>query len=187
MFNIVIPTPWALLLADVQQTFPGAVLGGGALRDLAFGLSPDDVKDLDFFADHELLRSPSIGGLPPTSVLDANYVRSMKSDVCNVFTYHFPGLKQPVQVVTLFDYDPYAAIARMDYGGCQLAWDGQRFYSTASANHDITHRRLTLCSFEGEAQIARSVARGEAFKEKLGPYGVTVDNSVPEAFACLSD
>src|SRR3546814_3854644 len=134
-----IPAAYAATLAHVRAVFPGALIAGGCLRDLD---NDRPVKDIDIFAPHagesfeEARRLvecllPSSGAL--TGVM-GGYENWATDEVVGVFDIGGPDLSY--QLIAL-KTGPATILPRLDFGICQIAFDGDTEIGRASCRERV--------------------------------------------------
>jgi hypothetical protein len=186
-----IPQDWIEALDAVRHFSPkgAAVLGGGALRDLALGAP---VKDLDIFVEasmEELMRmrdrmTDALAGshadcrdegdemwscvVDPFSALltPGCYIPTFRDEVTSVLTVH--GLADlEVQIIALnVPAIIPPVVERLDAGLCQIGFDGTLLHATAAFYADVRDRTFTVLNAHTEAQMERSRKRYERIREK---------------------
>jgi len=189
-----IPEEWVKVLKTVREVYPSAVLAGGALRDLAWGLP---VKDLDVFVDEadEPLVAFSGPAVPVSQTykvaqcLEGNVGVSFIGDYCvgtagevmsGIVVEMGPG-RTPVNLIVIRkphgvnDFEAFVR-RRMDFGACQITYDDNLVRMSPQAASDLRGRQMTLMRAEGDASVRRSVRRMERFKARMP--GVTFDMSI---------
>jgi hypothetical protein len=170
--RLVIPDEWRGIIAQVDAMFPGAVLCGGALRDLVWG-KQDAVKDLDFVVGqpYRSIHDNQTGQLPSwflTDVFNGNYF-GFRQDVICVERFDIAGSFPNVELIYLDA--PMRTLAervirRNDFGCCQVAYDRQGFSASAHFYHDVTHNKFTLVNCEDVTQADRSLRRAARWRDK---------------------
>lgn len=132
-----IPQEWRVLLAELQQNDPTAVLAGGAIRDLYCGVSP---KDLDFFTkwNKDLIFFQS---LPIIRSSDINYEGMMFVDA--IVSIDKGPL--PINIIIGSGYNTTTElIETFDFGICQIAFDGKNIIKTPAFDWDFKYGLFTL-------------------------------------------
>lgn len=135
-----IPAEWRNLVAGLQLEGIGAVLAGGAMRDLYCGRS---VKDVDIFVLNNdgnavIKIMKTLGGdwehksyTPFTRGYQLDYVIERKGPV-------------PIQVIGAKTESTEGLLKEFDYGLCQIAWDGARVIYTQRFLTDFLNGTFTL-------------------------------------------
>ncbi len=148
--------------------FPEAVCAGGAIRDHLHGLEP---KDIDIFIeDHEGLAqklTDHFKGWQGKLVVPTHVAQYMAfENVHCVFEFVVPNFP-PVQLIVMTKkIEPQAIIERHDFGICQVAHDGHRFYRTDAFVNDYTGHTFTLIRCRDEKDWNRSMKRWERLSKK---------------------
>jgi hypothetical protein len=180
-----IPEGWSTLLKTIREVAPGAYLVGGALRDLDNGRP---IKDLDVFVPYgsdltaleDALRStyPEFLGSCPGEYIDSckeiawtcRYGATLHGAVCS------PELNI---IVLAQGYVPEDLIRRVDFGLCQIGYDGEAVQWTEAYETDKANRTLTLTRAEDAAGFRRSMTRYQRLALKYNGWPLIV----PEEFA----
>jgi hypothetical protein len=176
-----VPQEWVGILKAVQRVYPDALMAGGALRDLDNG---KEVKDIDIFfhgdPDEETQRALHLGlmlyrpGL--TSSCDLSYVGANDATRSMVFQ----GLvgDPPVNLVALKE-PAEKALDRMDFGLCQIGFDGYCVFKTPAYQLDKRNMTFTLTRADDKQGVQRSLKRFERLtRDKYQGWQL----SVPEKF-----
>lgn len=169
-----LPDHYKTILKIIQRRYPSAIIGGGALRDLVWGGA---VKDIDVFiniADGTLAdRLPDLERdlqAQKTEISRMNYYGKAdevgKSALLHVSPLGSFGDIPPINVVeiTLPKSEPYFEAfvrKRMDFGACQLTYDGNLVRMSSAAEKDLAENTLTLMRAESEEGVQRSLRRAE--------------------------
>lgn len=172
-----IPREWRDFLALVQQVDPRAVLAGGALRDLDH---ERPVKDLDIFVqpgfDHETLayilpddrywpvmRRADYASLVDVQSIWGSYVELARDPL--EFAEYLPAqiieLNRPMGV--------FEIIGRLDFGLCQIGFDGTTLVRSSSYMTDSANKTFTLIRIDDE-QGARARRREERLSKKYSDF-----------------
>jgi len=173
-----IPQEWRNILADIQQVAPGAIIAGGALRDLASGANP---KDLDVFVPEEGLYTIGVPRFVDTERL-FNVVRNHRpvrgltanfdyiggvSDVTNSVEFRDWDGGIPVNIIIAkANYLDLEWSRRFDFTVNQIIFDGVAVQETAAARADRTAKVFRYAREGGEEDAGRSRRRAERFKLK---------------------
>jgi len=161
-----LPAAYAATLAAVREVFPGAMIAGGALRDLD---NDRPVKDLDIFApdvpDLDLLRSRAAGLLRPGALMGVmGGYESWATAEC-VGVLDISGPLSDFQLIGLRS-GPETIIPRLDFGICQIGHTGEQLIVTPAYLADKANQTFTLVRSDDDAQRDRSVRRHERLAEK---------------------
>lgn len=182
---LAVPVRWRSILAYVQAYAPEAVLAGGALRDLVFGVPP---ADLDIFVAagpsiHSRLHVPLLYDWKRRRTIFFPYYAMRQRCVAFATEYEVPVFDLLVQIIELAFPDGFTiahVLERMDFGACQIGFDGQRLHATVAAVQDIASRRVTLLLADDPTEIQHSLKRAERFRAKYAGTGIVVDTSFAE-------
>jgi hypothetical protein len=171
-----IPARWLEILAAVRTKYPGALLGGGCLRDLALG---HEAKDLDIFVPCDAepgypgLYAAGMGHFAP--VLNG-YGEGIK-DVYEVFNTNVRDFQQPIQLVFLrhptLSFDDL--FARFDFTICQIATDGEKVVWSDAFTEDFAAKRFRVHPNCPQDKLERSRRRLVKFLAKYGPTFEYID------------
>jgi hypothetical protein len=165
---------YGALLDTIQHFYPEAVIAGGALRDLVFGRA---VKDVDVFLAHVPTEAflNEITGFKPEDIFaewHANLIESAASysgldrfGLTALHTAYVDG--HQVNFITYKgDIRPEHLVNRVDFGPCQIAWDGLRVFIGDQFLTDWSNRTWTYMGDRAEGDLERSVRRAHRFKER---------------------
>lgn len=169
-----LPATWHISLQKVRDLFPGAMIAGGALRDLDNGRP---VKDIDIFApnctDLELAKSFAQGlSNKPLNVLSSEnrvnaegrvYQEWAASDVLAIIDIE--GEELNYQLICL-KCGPEDIIKRIDFGICRIATDGETITRTDEYHADRVNACFTIHRCDDTSQFDRSIRRHERLVKK---------------------
>lgn len=171
-----VPAEWTAFLKEFQtKVSPGAVIVGGALRDLYLGRP---VKDLDVVVpcsawlgviEIRLDLMDTIATLRPVFPEEYGVENSDPHLVAVYELTRLPGLP-PVQLLwtdglpTLEDQ-----LNRLDFGICQIGYDGESVYCTNAFVKDVARLTFTLVSAHSRQ---RSLKRFERLSVKYPEYAL---------------
>lgn len=176
-----IPESWKQCLAEVQKTFPNAVIGGGCLRDVYFGVEP---KDIDIFIPMTTQKEVSDFLVESNEITVhrdmPSYNGFSNSDVTRVVTVTWKNLKAddlPVELIAV-EVTKDAILNRFDFGICQLTYDGVEVKYTSRFIIDARTKCFSLVRCDNQDQFNRSLKRWERLHERypdfifnVGEYG----------------
>ncbi|MBB3693045.1 hypothetical protein [Sphingomonas sp. BK580] len=160
---MLIPAAYAATLAAVREVFPGALIAGGALRDLDNGR---EVKDLDIFA-------PNVPDLDTFRALAARFgvLLSVMGGYESWATAECVGVidlqigDQPFQLIGLRS-GPETILPRLDFGICRIGFDGSEVIRTDEYLADQATQTFTLLRADDDAQRDRSLRRFDRLSAK---------------------
>lgn len=165
-----IPPRWADILAVVQQAAPEAILAGGSLRDLENGAP---VKDLDIFVRHRdgEYASPYLHKLQQLDTFTYRRIvtsfESCLEDSDCVLSETFPVGGLDVNIVHLDgSVDMERVLTRIDFGICQIGYDGKSITTTEAYRQDRAKRTFTVTRFDSTDDNARTLRRWERISQK---------------------
>lgn len=175
MLSTDVPVVWEQLRALIAAACGPTVLVGGALRDLDNGRP---IKDLDFFvlvdplsmlawdpSFYEAQLRSTIPGLEVVQQLQTDYA-DFRDEVFHVTTCRVPDIPEEIQVIFAHLVAPIDAVRRVDFGLCQIGWDGTEVIKTPEYLDDQRNARFTLLTGATGYQRDRSVRRHERFRQK---------------------
>jgi hypothetical protein len=177
-----IPAAWDDALKAVREVYPNAILAGGALRDLQLDRP---VKDLDIFVSGDsdtaaLDRTMSRFGFDRRTLTDFSSFAGGDHTVVLSLTYEERYSEAiewepapPVNVVILSPDTTWsigAALARFDFGLCQVAYDGRRVHLTRAFLQDAKEKTLTLIRCDTPEQYECSMRRAERLLAKYAEF-----------------
>lgn len=181
-----IPTLWADLLARIQTLVPTAVLAGGALRDLDNGRP---VKDLDVFVpagtcmfEMEARVYATHRGI--SAICNGDYIDSaceVERTTTFAGRFDFDTLETPpdLNIICLRTGCDVQLIAdRVDFGLCQISWNGRYLYHSAEYEVDKANHTLTLTRVDSADGFERSMKRYERLAQKYVGWKLVI----PERF-----
>jgi len=165
-----IPQEWRDILADIQQSAPGAVIAGGALRDLR---NDRPVKDLDIFIPK---REWSTHSLFIHHSLERRGFHLLTN-----YRIHY-GLMEEVQSLEFISRDKHCVplniiidpaekldtewIHRFDFGASMISFDGKVLHVTERFLRDCALKRFTYFRNKGVEDIERSRHRAHRIGKK---------------------
>jgi hypothetical protein len=179
-----IPSAYAATLAAVREVFPGALIAGGALRDLDndrpvkdLDVFAPDVPDLDVFApdvpDLDTLRARAASLERPGAVMGVmGGYESWATAEC-VGVLDISGPHADFQLIGLRS-GPETILPRLDFGICRIGYDGSEVIRTDEYLADQATQSFTLLRCDDESQRDRSLRRFDRLSEKY-PGWVLVD------------
>ncbi|MEM7516881.1 MAG: hypothetical protein AAF368_08155, partial [Planctomycetota bacterium] len=157
-----IPRDWKVILDYIRSVAPEALLAGGALRDLAQGVPH---ADLDIFVYAEgndaacgLERKIShvLGAVPEKFVGEFDtekYRKHFGQTFVGLSEYEVLGECVQVVYLDLASYEPehmhittpfeQALFDRIDFGACQIAFDGAKIHTTSFCRADLENGMFT--------------------------------------------
>lgn len=192
-FSKMIPAEWLEALHAVQTVAPGAVIAGGALRDLFLGRP---FKDLDIFVHlHDpandraaIFSALTALGFCSSGTIDFSYAKGMTKEcyAADSFTRSVMafgcipvvGLLE-VQIVVL--NEPFK-LSRMDFGLCQIAYDGDALTYSDEFMHDAVNEVFTVCRADTEDELARSRRRYERLHNKYPGWNLVLSYGLTRLF-----
>jgi hypothetical protein len=161
-----IPAAYAATLAAVREVFPGALIAGGALRDLD---NDRPVKDLDIFApdvpDLDTFRDRAACLLRPAALMGVmgGYENWATRECIGVLD--ISGTDADFQLIGL-STGPETILPRLDFGICRIGYDGSEVIRTDDYLADQAAQSFTLLRADDDAQRDRSLRRFERLSAK---------------------
>lgn len=159
------PDLWNDILAEVHETFPGAVIAGGAVRDFLLGQEP---RDIDVFVNatrDELSQVDLFGGelLTFEELSDYKQNPDWKEEVTGVLNGFYGGY--PVQIIGRAFASGDELMERFDLGITRCWFDGQ-LHDTPAAAADRRARTLTLMRWDTPEHVRATKKRVKRFRER---------------------
>lgn len=183
-----IPPEWEEIRAMVALACGPTVIVGGALRDLDNGRP---VKDLDLFVlmppilveafdpgfyENQLRRT--VPGLEVIQQLPGSYC-DFRDEVFHVITCRILDFPHDVQVIFAKLDTAMQAIDRVDFGLCQIGWDGSNLIMTAAYLRDRDNQQFSLYRAPSAHHLRRSIDRHKRFQAKY-PGWRFIDRTLKE-------
>lgn len=170
-----IPQGWRTILADIQRVAPVSIIAGGALRDLIHEVEP---KDIDIFVsagedtiENRLLEiewALNTHGYERHRAHVMGYISG--GEVTKSVEFRGPEGMIPVNVIVTpaprLDLD---WIERFDFTVCQIAFDGERVFSTHACDAD---HRAKVFRFTREDDMERSQMRVERIMQRYPDWTI---------------
>ena len=159
--------------------FPSAIVAGGCVRDEIFG---KHVKDIDVFVSYEdAYHYPDDPLVSFTSVLERSGVKEDWStymdipDVDSVYSIQPLTEELPVQIIVMKQgLLPLDRLSKLDWGFCQVAWDGKQEVWMEGFSADYTCDTITLIYCENQKEYDRSMVRYERLKQKYPEFKLVI-------------
>lgn len=171
-----IPAAYSAVLADVQAIFPGSMIAGGALRDLD---NERPVKDLDVFCpyvgdlENFKARVGTLGG--QLIGVMGGYDAWATTECVGVLDLETPH--GPVQLIGL-NTGPETILPRIDFGICQIGYDGTQVIRTVAYEIDKAAKTFTIIRTDGPEQTERSLRRFDRLSEKYPDWRLIDPNNL---------
>lgn len=160
-----IPKAWRSALASVKLSYPEAVIAGGALRDREHGVK---VKDIDIFVNDKTCSADIIRKLRATGWADIQLNGddsygdgASERQIVAVLDLKYPGCPD-IQLIAMRQFK----LEEIDFGICQIAFDGTRIIRTPDYHLDMQAKQFRLIPKVADAMFVRSLARWARLKEK---------------------
>lgn len=174
-----IPQQWRDVLTTLKLNgFPEAVIAGGALRDLTHGVP---VKDVDIFVHHTSEFDKKLDKAFPgqwrklLTESSTDYLNGTFDTVVAVVDLTVDGVTTPIQIIALSVIPTIdAAMARFDFGICQIVYDGSAVQMTQAFVDDVRGKTFTVIRSDTEEQMKRTLKRWDRFKEKYPQHALVV-------------
>ncbi len=136
-----IPALWHVALRAVQETCPGAIIAGGALRDLD---NDRPVKDVDIFfpCDGADAFAAAVWTLETELDVKTDYTlgkeyRENFNDVVGVARFTVQNTEFELIGIDLEQTGVKNIVDRFDFGLCQISYDGKFVHRTAAYGVDV--------------------------------------------------
>ena len=199
MFLAWVPHSWLETLAMVQDVCPGAVLAGGALRDIEHRMPASGVKDLDIFVAHsgdytkklakhfDIQRRDHMGRVIMGDKV-AEYKDVFADGVLSISEFPAGSLHTlPVQIIAVAQHSTEmtieSVVGRFDFGICRIGTDGLRVHWTDAYARDRTRRTFTLLRSQCEAQYKRSMERWRRISARFPQYSLVISPEIQQRIA----
>ena len=176
-----IPPHWTTILNEIKAAgFPEAVVAGGAMRDLYFG-KPH--KDLDIF----IQTGPAPAGLAsainilkrefgsPTAVCTAPCVyMGWNPEVAGFVNFTIHGEDVQIVGINRDAFSMAAILRRIDFGICQIGWDGTNIEFTTAFFTDVANRTFTVNRQDNDNDLSRTYRRFERISARYPEHRIVV-------------
>jgi len=181
LYTDYIPKEWRDILADIRQVAPGAIIAGGALRDLYNGVP---VKDIDIFV-------PAHQDYPSTDrvLKTAQYVKGPTA----IIHYHGPDPitsiewtkygRLPVSIIV--DPTPsldLAWVQRFDFTTSQIIFDGGAVEMSRAFINDSLAKVFRYSPRAAQNDVARSKRRWARISQKYPGWTAEFPPEPPNPF-----
>lgn len=175
-----LPSEWEDVLAKIQGVFPGAIIAGGALRDIEYSKQP---KDVDIFCPvEEYEDGESFSKLedifPQAKIMAASLYgreKNMERDVMAVYNYDSGQYKYDFIICK-----PNAAnLENFDLSICQISFDGRDYKRTAAYKQTQEDRIIKVMNIN---RPDRQEKRLQRIIAKFPEFGI--DRREGELFKC---
>jgi len=170
-----IPKEWLLILDKVQNEvgLKGAILAGGALRDLNLG---GQVKDLDIFCKfteglEEKLEEVFGSGNVKNLFIDDEEYDSFDAD--QLFEVYSPDVDYPIQIIGKPKFSIERVIKSFDIDLCKFWTDGTRYEADVGAKDDWTTKTITISNTGDTKSFIGSVNHAARIFAKYPDFKIT--------------
>lgn len=181
-----IPATWKSALREIQSIFPHAALVGGALRDRDHGVK---VKDLDIFIEAS---EPTYDALcAAQNLLEEKGFQTKLVDT-SVYKDWFGVTKivgivetaigscPPIQLIFCdFPVDE-TLLYRLDFGCCQIMYDGRQIKRTDAYEFDRRRKLFRLVTGCDSRQMVRRLERWARLREKYPEWELDLGVMAPD-------
>lgn len=179
-----IPAAWLDVLRRIQDYAPGAVLVGGALRDLHNGRP---VKDLDIFLPSRgwealldvIGRGFEPGSVDVTKMIPGEY-RGWNPELGSLCTIKVAGVPEVNLITVKGDCSLEHLVRRCDFGLCQIGTNGDYVMWTDAYEDDWRQDILTLVRSDDQAQFDRSMERYARLTAKYPQHKLVIPGEIRE-------
>ena len=181
-----IPALWHVALRAVQETCPGAIIAGGALRDLD---NDRPVKDVDIFfpCDGADAFAAAVWTLETELDVKTDYTlgkeyRENFNDVVGVARFTVQNTEFDLIGIDLGVSRVKRIIDRFDFGLCQISYDGKLVFRTAAYWVDMRVQQFTFlkpsrCDF---VPIKASLKRWNRLQAKYAGWPLVLSHTWDE-------
>jgi hypothetical protein len=181
-----IPKPWRHALAAVQVCCPDSMIAGGCLRDRDHGVK---VKDIDIFVSsrsnesyhqvENVLKDLRRGGWKDAQVDDEKTYTSTDRYISGLINARFPGAP-PIQII-VGTFDIGKVLDEIDFGICQIGYDGRRIMRTRWYNDGASAHEFRLIPKVNDEGFIRSINRWARLKEKYPEWKLHLGSRAEQA------
>jgi hypothetical protein len=158
-----IPVAWRNALTAIRKAAPGAVIAGGALRDID---NNRPVKDIDVFTQGDCSGdlfgvhfALSAAGFECSDIDDENmYPVGDLNDLVGFFEFRAEGIDLPFQMIVT-SCRTNDIVSRFDFGICKLAFDGKTLIQHPEYDEDKLARTFRLRRERAPVEMVASIHR----------------------------
>lgn len=151
-----IPQEWDEVLKNIQQVFPGAIIAGGALRDLILDVP---IKDVDIFIPVECFEFDTVAAMFPKKLCrnddvlnsepwlhpDHEYGRTAnKEDTGRNIHVIYQWESETTKYDFIFCSPEAADVNTFDINICQVSYDGTTINSTEAFLKGTVERHIQV-------------------------------------------
>lgn len=161
--------------------FPSAIVAGGAIRDYILG---KPIKDIDVFVSYEDTDQFMFPSLVMANALNRDVLKEDWStymnipDVLAVYSMT-PYMELPVQIIVMKPgLSPVDRIDQLDFGICQVWYNGVTKKCTPAFSEDAVNKTITLVHCENLHEFERSMTRYVRLSQKYSEFELLI----PEQF-----
>jgi len=150
-----IPNAYRYVLAHVRNRFPGAIIAGGALRDLDCGLSP---KDVDIFIPID--NKPDIQDLSDYFNLEPHTINAEKANQVDRTIYAIYHINHAgIEFELIFGTPDACDIYTFDINICQIQYDGNTISRTSDYMSGMANKVIDFVNPQGKKRMEERAAR----------------------------
>lgn len=173
--KLIIPSEWVEVLKEIQVNFPGAVIAGGALRDL---ITNTQIKDVDIFIPIQSVYDLELEAqviwdtfpgqdikLDKFSMYGGKVEKDQDRDIFAVFKYQRGDTKFDLILCS----KNAISIQTFDINICQILFDGENLRTTKAFTDGIENKQLKIMNVN---RTDRNKARMGRLKAKYPTYEV---------------
>lgn len=167
--DLPVPDHWTQVLNKIRAAFPGAVIAGGALRDL-YHKRP--VKDVDIFVPHFPYESSTVFDMFPEIVLDKDTIygrdhvdKDADRDIFAIFKLVDNGVKFDI----IFAANKACDMNTFDLDICQINYDGEKVSATDAFMRCVKEKFIRVMNIN---RTDRQAKRLERMKAKYPDYEI---------------
>lgn len=155
-----IPPEWKDVLSKVQGVFPGAIIAGGALRDLEYG---KPIKDVDIFCPvvecKDGLYDDELEAILPgiELMLASLYGReaNLERRIHAVYEHSTPEWKYDLVILDKVESE----IDRFDLSICQISYDGSILRTSPAYQQTLADKNIYVMNINRPDRQAERIER----------------------------
>ncbi len=166
-----IPQDWKDVLARVQGAFPGAIIAGGALRDLDHG---KPVKDVDIFIPIDIIPQETLDGVIEDLGLQIHPIGKGRTNPDRKIFGIYHTTINGIQYELIFASPLACSIDTFDINICQIQFNGEAVGTTYQYDRGVQGKLITFPNPQSEKRMAE---RTERIQVKYPEY--TIIKSAP--------
>ncbi|WP_027684340.1 hypothetical protein [Rhizobium leguminosarum] len=187
------PIEWRYVIQQILEVVaPGAILAGGALRDLNAGIPLDQIKDLDFFVPAHIDMPGFEKSMKrrfdyaPVHRCNAYFMKGSDGTIGHSVMFRDQKTFRPMPDINIIwmteGYEPIGRLHAFDFGICQIAFDGRQYHVTSAFHQDMANRTFTLIRADTPQQYERSLQRWERISPRYDGWRLIIPRPLLERY-----